>query len=135
MARKPQPELLEPGTEIVSFTVLGRAVPWSAPTTTRSGHAYKNPALVTWQQTVNLVARSWKVGRPYEGPVRIDVNAYIKRKSGASPDVTNVIKAIEDSLQNAVIKNDRQVRVIHGGLFFDDDERARITVYAWGEPA
>ncbi len=129
-AKKPSIALGEPGTTLASFTVPGRAVPWKAPTTTRTGHAYKDPKLVAWQDEVYLRAAMARKDKPYQGAVRVWLHVYLKRKSGAAPDVTNLAKAIEDSLQGAVFTNDRQVEQISIVRVFEENERVVIMVEA-----
>ncbi len=130
MVKKPPITLVEPGTMLACFTVPGRAVPWKAPSTTRTGHSYKDPKLVSWQNYVWVRALQAMMGKPYKGPVYLHIKAFIKRQRGAAPDITNIVKAIEDALQNAVIVNDRQTVAIHARRAWDDNERVVITVEA-----
>lgn len=111
--RKPKPppvELLPAGTLICRVDIPHRAVPWKVPRTNRYGGAVKDKSLKTWQKTVALYARvAMGNQEPYAGPVRIRFVFELRRRPGAPPDLTNLIKGTEDPLQGIVIANDRQV--------------------------
>lgn len=106
----------KPAPRKVVFSVSGRPVPWSVPKTVRR----KNPALVSWQAIVNLFARRAMAGRrPMAGRVAIRFVFYLN-PSPSDPDTTNLQKACEDALQNAVIEKDRQTSDIRSTRVFQD---------------
>ncbi len=106
-AKKPAVVLLPPGTVLLDVTMPQRAVPWSASCVTRNG-TYKSKRLVAWQDFINIKARIWKTqSTAYAGPVEISVVSRFSK--GPLPDATNILKAVEDSLQGVVIVDDRQV--------------------------
>ncbi len=99
---------MEPGTLIFSLTIPCRAVPWTPSRTTKFKGTYKPKRLRQWQATVAQYARlKWGNRKPYGGPVAIW--CYFEFAKGPIPDATNLLKAVEDSLQGIVIVNDRQV--------------------------
>lgn len=106
--RKPEIDLLPAGTVLLRCEIPQRAVPWQAPTVIRGGRPYKDKRLVAWQRFVGMRAALGRtLSTAYAGPVEVSVVARFAR--GPLPDATNVLKAIEDALQGAVIANDRQV--------------------------
>lgn len=95
----------------LEFHVAGRPVPWSAPHTTRTGHAYKGKRLVAWQKLVKDSAAVAMRGRPpHAGPVEIELTFHMApSRNGSCGDLSNLVKGTEDALQGVVIVNDRQV--------------------------
>lgn len=124
----------------IRFEVPGDPVPWSAPTRGRWGGSLPNKRLVDWQQTVKDAAKK-KFGpmSPWEGPVVLSAEFRLSRNmpasakdgdpacplvlwddaqgmnrfKGKSADLTNLIKAIEDAMENVVYVNDAQVACHH----------------------
>ncbi len=97
---------MEPGTVLLRLDLSLRAVPWKAPMVGRHG-TYKPKRLRQWQATVAQYARlKWGNHEPYDGPV--EVNCRFEFTNGKIPDSTNLLKAIEDSIEGVVIVNDRQ---------------------------
>lgn len=125
---EPSPPL-PPGTVICEFEVPMRPVPWKAPSTTRTGHSYKDPKLVAWQAEVSRCAEVAMRGRrPYPGPVLLTLEFYLTRRAGSLPDLSNLTKAFEDSLQGSAIVNDRCVREIHSERIVGDRDGAWVRV-------
>jgi Holliday junction resolvase RusA-like endonuclease len=96
---------------VLEFHVAARPIPWKAATVLKAGGAFKDKKLVAWQRAVATCGRMAMMGRePFAGPVEIDVTFHLSpSKNGSVPDTTNLVKALEDSLQGVVIVNDRQV--------------------------
>jgi Holliday junction resolvase RusA-like endonuclease len=124
---------LPDGTAIISFVVPERPSPWRAPTTTRSGVSRKDPALLKWQATVQHHARLAMDGMPpYSWPVRVELAfRLVPARNGAVGDLSNLVKATEDSLQGIVITNDRLVCRLESERVLDQDDGATIRVYAF----
>lgn len=98
---------LPPGAVLLQCEIAARPVPWKAPMVGRYG-AVKDARLVAWQTRVAIVAQlAYTARTPYRGPVEVAVWATIAK--GPLMDATNLMKAIEDSLEGIVIVNDRQV--------------------------
>lgn len=133
----PEPDRpLEHGSHLVSFEIEGRAVPWKAPHTTRTGHSFKDKSLVDWQERVHDEARLAMGDRPpYKFGVRLDLYFHLT-PGGNVPDVSNLNKAAEDSLQgiDGVFLNDTQVIEIKGIRKFRNRNLVVIDVYAENEP-
>lgn len=65
-----------------------------------------------WQRTVALVARAARrVDRPAAGAVMLDL-AFVLAEQGREPDLSNLVKAVEDALEGVLYTNDRQVTVL-----------------------
>lgn len=126
---------LPEGSLIAGFFVEGRPVPWSAPTTTRTGHSFKNPRLVSWQKLVgDLAYLAMRPDPPYSHPVRLDLIFYLTVRGGSRPDTSNLGKALEDALQGKVIVNDKQVCDIRSRRVIGTGEGVMIQVFAMEEP-
>jgi Holliday junction resolvase RusA-like endonuclease len=129
------PLVLNPGELLALIGIDGRPVPWKAPTTTRTGHSFKDKRLVAWQKRVaDEAAEVMRVlGRdPYAGPVSLSMCFELKRKAGRAPDTSNLGKAAEDALQGVVIVNDTQVGFIESKRIIGDRDYCTIGVYAKG---
>ncbi len=137
--KKPKPvpsEKFAPGTLIAKVVVEGRPVPWKAPTTTRTGHSFKDKRMVAWQEQVREAARAAMGDRvPYSHPVLLKcLFAFEPHNRSQTPDLSNLVKCCEDALQKIVITNDRNVAKNEGERI-DNAQfgRATIWVYAYGE--
>jgi Holliday junction resolvase RusA-like endonuclease len=118
------------GKRVASFWLPGTAVPWSVPRQIRR----KSPRLIAWQAEVKQAATRAMGGRPpHEGLVGVRL-VVCRRMDGrrTPPDLTNILKAAEDSCQGAVFVNDRQVRAHDAEYHFDFDgpDRIRVEVHA-----
>jgi hypothetical protein len=122
---------------IVTICVRGQEpIPWSVPTVTRWGGSVPNPRLVEWQDAIRKEARE-RFGplQPWRDPIRLCAKFYLLRGcpskndygkvacptfkyeevyekwrlKGKGADLTNLIKAAEDALQDIVYIDDAQV--------------------------
>jgi len=119
---------------IAEFVVEGRPCPWKAPTVTKNG-TFKDKTLVAWQKTVADHAALAMVGKyPYPGPVRLDLHFRLTRRPGSVPDLSNLTKALEDSLQGTVITNDRVVFQLHAERTMGDRDCVEIRVTSLESP-
>lgn len=132
-------------------------VPWSAPHVSRCGGSQPNERLVAWQAEIARVARiafgplvPWhqplvmtatffikrgipnkkSIGRPAIPVFTWDEMYCIHRMKGKGPDLTNLIKAAEDALEDIVFVNDAQV-YSHDGCtsHWSLDPGVDITIY------
>lgn len=94
----------------VAFEVVGQPAPWAV-------WAKKGPPppgyehMMAWRAQIQLAARkAWGTGDPLSGPVRLSFAFYLRQRKGREqePDLCNLAKAAEDSIQGIIIKNDRQ---------------------------
>ena len=75
-----------------------------------------------------------KLGKdPYKFGVFLDLFFWLT-PGGNKPDLSNLVKAFEDSLQGAVIVNDTQVIEIHAIRKFRPENCVIADIYAWHEP-
>lgn len=116
------------------ITVPGRPVP-KVRMTQKSKWNTRAQASLRYQENVAWTAKAATRNAQLFGPVRLSVWIFLKpTKSGLlpgnRPDLSNVIKAIEDGLQyGRVIENDRQI-IEYGmsGYRLDENERVEITL-------
>ncbi len=99
---------------MIRLRIEGRPVPWKAPKIGRSRHgrtvAFRDPLYESWHQSVALQASVQCAGlAPLAVPCRLEATFFLRRKSGAAPDLTNLVKALEDSLQGFAVENDRLI--------------------------
>lgn len=120
----------EPGSVICHGTILGRAVPWKAPTVSRAGgvvHGRDYKRFVAWQaevrrQAAPLMGRR----RPYGGPVALEMTFYLNPRGGTPPDPTNLQKSTEDAMQGILFVNDRQVQEVTSRRVVDRSQEQRV---------
>ena len=119
-----------PGQLIAEFVVDARPCPWKSPTTTRTGHSFKDKSLVAWQKLVADHASIAMGSRyPHPGPITLRLHFELTRRPGSVPDLSNLTKALEDSLQGIVFVNDRWVNDIHATRKVGYHDRATIKAY------
>jgi Holliday junction resolvase RusA-like endonuclease len=119
-----------PGDLIVEFVVPYRAIPWKAATTTRTGHSFKDKNLVQWQKLVaGMAALAMGSRHPHPGPIDLKLRFELTRRPGSVPDLSNLTKALEDSLQGIVFVNDRWVSHIDATRHVGEHDRVTITVH------
>lgn len=135
-ARKPTHARFAPGTIVCEGVILGRAVPWKAPTLGRNGGARRTPdyrRFIDWRARVAAQSRrQFGSLRPYDGPVRLDTTFYLRPAPGRPPDTDNLRKSFADALETIVFLNDTQVA---GGTLWreidpDQPERVEFRVIA-----
>lgn len=114
--------------------VPGRPVP-KVRMTQKSKWSPRAIASLQYQETVAWTAKAVTKNAKLFGPVRLAVWIYLKptqegQLPGNRPDLSNVIKAIEDGLQyGQIVANDRQI-IEYGmsGYRLDETERVEITI-------
>jgi Holliday junction resolvase RusA-like endonuclease len=97
---------------LIEFGVLGKAVPWKAPTVTRWS-TFKSKRLVAWQEQIAEQAiLVWQGQTPYSGPVEVHF-WFVHRRSRIRdlllwfckrPDMDNVFKAFADTITGQACK-------------------------------
>lgn len=112
--------------------------------------SYQSKRSERYQETISRVARlSMALSDPYEGPVRLNVRAYMAipkstKKSDLAlmqsglllpcktPDYTNITKLAEDALSKIAFKDDKQVNGPGDrcGRFYSHNPRIEIDVLA-----
>lgn len=124
--------------------VMGRAVPWTAPTliaAKRGGGRRvaswdsRYRAYTHWIHTVRAFAALHRPpGGPIEGPVSLRLRFFL-RPGSRTPDTTNIQKAFEDGLNTEMYIDDRQVCDVHSTRIIDpnEPERVEFAVRPWGE--
>ncbi|MBO8127480.1 MAG: RusA family crossover junction endodeoxyribonuclease [Firmicutes bacterium] len=116
------------------ITVPGRPVP-KVRMTQRSKWSPRAQASLQYQERVAWSAKAQTRHAQLFGPVRLSVWVYLRPTQRGllpenRPDLSNVIKAIEDGLQyGGIVKNDRQI-IEYGmsGYRLDYNERVEITL-------
>lgn len=134
-------------TELLTFKVPGRAVPWKAPKVVRNkgkSHTYTDSqTFLAWKEWVAFHAgvawgRRYRHAKPYNGIVGMNLWFYVHppiRRGVVTADVTNLTKAAEDACKGVVIKDDRQVFASHCERYFiDETEEQRMWVQFWKMP-
>jgi Holliday junction resolvase RusA-like endonuclease len=111
---------------VIEFTVPGRPVP--AVRMTQRGKWIKPNAAryLAYKQQVGWTARP-HFPAPFEGPVGIEIDAYIANKRPG--DLDNIIKALQDGLNGIAWLDDRQVVEIRARRHHGGPERAEIKIW------
>ena len=108
----------------ISLTIPGPPVGKQRARVCRSGHAFTPPKTVNYEALVKQTfAAKYPDFMPMSGPVRMILSIYImpsmetnrKLKKGARlyptirPDISNVLKSIEDALNGLAYVDDKQI--------------------------
>lgn len=135
----------------VRFTVRGTPAPQGSKRAFRnkfSGRIQQvesSKALAPWRDTIGLAADVAMAGRdPLEGPVRLTVQFRFQRPAGhrgakglrpsaprvhhQRPDVSKLVRAVEDALTTIVWRDDSQVAQLVATKAWDDEAPAGATV-------
>lgn len=120
------------------FTVKGKPESWKRPNYFK-GRYLKGKGDRSNQAYIAACARSQNVGKVFfTGPVELIVRCYFKRPKKkclekykiTRGDIDNYQKAVFDSLNSVVYKDDAQIVVVHAyKLYTDDDERIEVELF------
>jgi Holliday junction resolvase RusA-like endonuclease len=113
-------------TDVIEFTVPGRPVP--AVRMTQRGKWIKRNAsrYLAFKEHVGWVARQ-HFPEPWEGPVGIRIVAYWW--GGRPGDLDNILKAIQDGLNEIAWHDDTQVVLIGAERRRDKPERTEVAIW------
>lgn len=133
-------------TEPVTIVVMGAPVGKGRPRFTRSGHAYTPDKTRAYEQSVAWAAKAEMGPRqPIDGPVQMYFRAVFeipkswpeKKRMDAllgvirptvKPDADNLIKAVADSLNGIVYRDDSQITEITGSKRYGTQAFVTVTV-------
>lgn len=99
----------------IDLRIEGRPCPWKAPLVGKSRdrkrtELYCNPAYDAWKLSVFYQARAQLAGvKPLAAPCRLAATFHLRKRPGAPPDLTNLVKGLEDPLQGVAVENDRLI--------------------------
>lgn len=114
-----------------TVVVPGRPVPKGRPrlgVRGRGVYVYTPPETVAYERTVGWCAKS-VFRQPLHGPVQLRVVLYLRGKR--TPDLTNLVKSIEDGLNKIAYDDDAQVKRVVAEIcevHRRDEERAEIEI-------
>lgn len=115
--------------KLCTFTVPGRAVP-AVRMTQRSKFTKQSKRYLAYKNQVAWIARSKYKKKPVSSDVKVEVDIYLM--GGVQGDIDNYFKAITDSLNEIIYKDDRQVKEMKARKIdckSKDEERVEVTVY------
>ena len=96
----------------IKFTVPGVPVPYQRVVPKQGQAPYNPPKYREYRKLVRLFAMRAMEGQPYtEKPIHIKITVYHTKKAASkqSGDIDNHLKAIFDSLNKVVFKDDGQI--------------------------
>lgn len=140
---------------IVSFTVYGKPEPAGSKKHVGRGKiSDANPRAQDYKNAVAAVAGSQydaSTDGLLEGPLRLSVTVHVPRPKGhygkkgllpsaparptTRPDLTKLLRGIEDALTGVVWRDDAQVVSQHATKIFGEPARVTITIQTVGEEA
>lgn len=117
---------------MIEFTVPGRPVP-AVRMTQRSKYTKQAQRYLKYKNHVGWVARSHMQGSPTDKAVGVNLSLYLS--GGNQGDIDNYFKAITDSINKIVYKDDRQIRIMKAKKVECQkaDERVEVEVYELDE--
>jgi len=110
---------------IAMFTVPGRPRGKERPRMGRNGKFYTPKQTRDYEESVAWFARNAYKEDPTELPVRLDL---IIRSSKSRADISNILKSIEDGMNEIVYLDDKQIKEIHILRVEGDGEGVDVTV-------
>ena len=136
---------------MIRFTIPGPAVPQGRPRLTTRGrypHAYDPQESRRYKLLVGMAARSAMIEQgatPLEGPVMLSVQefraipqSWSRKKREAAlegsifpttkPDMSNIVKGIEDAMNGIVWHDDSQVVITRTMKIYDETPRVEVEV-------
>lgn len=125
--------MIDESTHVKFFTltVRGRPVQWKAPFVGKRG-AFSDPKYAEYKDKVNADAqyRMYLTGKK-PSAARAAIRLRIFVSDNKEPDNTNVLKAIEDGLQGAVLENDKQIKAQETNFEFCEKGEDRVEIEIW----
>ena len=130
----------------VLFTIPGEPGHKGRPRFTRYGHTYTDKKTVEFENLVRVAFAQHVPGhQPYEGPCRVEINAYFaipksapKKRKGLmvagiarptkKPDCDNIGKAILDALNTIAYLDDKQVIEVCIKKWYSDVPRTIVMI-------
>jgi Holliday junction resolvase RusA-like endonuclease len=134
---------------MISFIIPGEAVPQARPKFARQGNfvrAYDPEKSRNYKAYVRMLAAEAYQGPPLEGPVSLCVTVYRQPPSSWSkskiahalakhirpitkPDLSNVVKGIEDALKGLVWRDDSQVVDLYFQKWYSNDPKVEVEIH------
>jgi len=150
----------EMSPDTISFWVPGKPEPAGSKSAypSRNGRHVRvvdaNRRASAWKDVVAMVARAQYRGQPLTGPVRLDLQFYLRRPpthmgrgrnakrvlssarehATVKPDALKLARAVEDALTGILYADDAQIIDEHLLKFYGPREGVRIEVRALGIP-
>lgn len=132
----------------IQFTIPGTPVAKARPRVTRTGHAYTPKKTSDYEKLVQIYAKQeMAVHRlnPVVDAVRLTVQAFFPipaswtkakkekalngdLKHTTKPDLSNIVKAVEDAMNGIVYKDDSQIVLVAGSKEYASEPRVEVTV-------
>lgn len=112
---------------MIEFVVPGRPVPAVRMTQRSKWVDPQAQRYLEYKEFAGWIAKQAVKQKPITGQVAAKFRFYLKPK-GRNPDLSNLIKAIEDALNKIVWKDDVQVRHIDASMIISKDEPERAEV-------
>ena len=110
---------------VVSFTIPGRPRGKERPRMGRNGKFYTPKRTQEYEEHVAWCAKMAYKEDPIELPVRLDL---VIRSSKSRADTSNILKSIEDGMNEIVYLDDKQIKEIHILRIEGDSEGVDVTV-------
>lgn len=134
---------------MISIVVLGEPEPWRV-TQGRNGRIYPKKSVVDFQRAIATEARAVMRDRPlFKEAVDIRLSVYLPIPSSWSarkrtrailghlrpdvrPDLTNMLKAVEDACTGVVWDDDKRVCDQATGKFYAEKPRIELDIFTCG---
>ena len=122
---------------IIEFVVKGTAIPKARPRVTKRGITYTPSKTKDFENYVKLVASQYAPKELLKGALEMELHFFFQRPKSLpkkvthhlkKPDVDNTSKAILDSLEGIIYKNDSQVVSLWVTKGYNQSPRVEVTI-------
>ena len=117
------------------FTIYGKAQAKQRPRFTKGGHIYTPQETLQYENVVRYSYIASK-GKCYENALKMRVVVFYatkyKNKKGQyrieRPDLSNIVKSIEDGLNGVAYKDDAQIVVLEAEKRYGDEFKVEVEI-------
>jgi len=110
---------------MINLVIPGRPRPKGRPRFNNKGFVYTPSNTRQHEKYVRELALDI-VDKPLEGDLILNVTVVIKNRNHG--DLDNYVKLVSDALNGIAYQDDKQIKELHGYLYYDKDERTEVEI-------
>jgi len=129
----------------IQFTVPGKPMGKQRARTLKTGRSYTPKETVNYETLVKQIYIMQNFSKQLEGAIQAEITAYFPIPQSASkkkkeqmlsgeirpitkPDLSNIVKIIEDALNGIAYRDDSQIVKVHAEKYYSDQPRVEVTI-------